>query len=208
MTIVHHLDPATLMSFAAGTLGEALSAAIAAHLDLCPTCRLEMRRLETLGGVLMQQLAPVSAAAPKPAANLPDAPAPVRLQGDDVLPRSVVSLVGGGLDRVSWSLVSPGVHVSRLPLSAGSDGTLVLIRIAAGQGIPEHGHGGTELTLVLSGSFRDRGGRYQRGDISDLDEEVEHQPVAEDECICLFASETKLKFKGILPRLLQPIVGI
>jgi RNA polymerase sigma-70 factor (ECF subfamily) len=36
MTITHHLDDATLMSFAAGALPAALSAVAAAHADMCP----------------------------------------------------------------------------------------------------------------------------------------------------------------------------
>lgn len=210
MTIVHHPDPATLMSFAAGTLSEALSAVIATHAEMCPFCRREMRRLEMLGGMLMGHVAPVSAEPPSVSAAMlaaPSRPEPVR---DGLLPPTVARLVGGGLDRVGWSVVSPGVHVARLPLSPGSDGLLVLIRIGGGKAIPEHGHGGAELTLVLDGSFTDKAGRFTRGDISDLDEEAEHQPVADmgADCICLFASETKLRFKGVLPRLLQPIIGI
>jgi putative transcriptional regulator len=210
MTIVHHPDPATLMSFAAGTLGEALSAAIATHVDLCPACRRESKRLDVLGGLLMQELAPVGVAAPTVTQTEAAAASPSRIVADAVLPPTLVRLLGGGLDRVRWSPVAPGVHVMRLPMSSGSDGILALIRIAAGRSIPEHSHGGSELTLVLSGSFRDETGRYHRGDIADLDDEIEHLPIADEgsECICLFASEAKLKYKGALPRLLQPIIGI
>lgn len=211
MTILHHPDPATLMSFAAGALSEALSAVIASHAEMCPSCRREVRRLEMVGGLLMGQVAPVPAAPPAVASSMLDtASRREPVAGDRVLPPTVARLVGGGLDRVGWSVVSPGVHVARLPLSPGSEGLLVLIRIGAGKVIPEHGHGGSELTLVLNGSFTDNAGRFARGDISDLDEDTEHIPVADmgAECICLFASETKLKFKGVLPRLLQPLIGI
>lgn len=210
MTIMHHPDPSTLMSFAAGSLGEALSAVVASHIDLCPTCRRETRRLEMLGGVLLGEVAPMAAAPP----HLPEAIPAVVHRPERVdeagLPATINRLVGGGLERVDWSFVSPGVHVSKLPLSASSEGLLMLIKIAAGRGIPEHGHGGSELTLVLKGSFTDKSGRFACGDVSDLDEDVEHEPVADldGECICLFASESKLKFKGVLPRLLQPIIGI
>jgi putative transcriptional regulator len=76
--------------------------------------------------------------------------------------------------------------------------------------VPEHGHGGAELTLVLTGSYSDATGRYHRGDVADLDEDVEHQPVVDPDgpCICLIASETKAKFRGMLARLLQPIIGV
>ena len=52
-TIMRHPDPATLMSFAAGTLAEPLAAVVAAHLDMCAACRAEVADLELLGAVLM-----------------------------------------------------------------------------------------------------------------------------------------------------------
>ena len=63
------------------------------------------------------------------------------------------------------------------PLPLAGAGKLRLLKVAPGHGIPEHGHGGAELTLVLRGSFHDETGRYARGDVADLDETVEHQPV-------------------------------
>jgi putative transcriptional regulator len=211
MTIQYHPDAATLMSYAAGSLGEALSAVVASHVEMCADCRTEIKRLEFLGALLLERVTPVTAEAPD-AARLAQPPAPFAnsVRGDGVLPAAIARLIGGGLDRVHWSTVAPGLQQAKLPLSKGSDGHLMLLRIGAGKRVPEHGHGGSELTLVLSGSYSDATGRYGRGDVADLDEDVEHQPVVdrECECICLIASETKAKFKGVLPRLLQPLVGI
>ena len=74
----------------------------------------------------------------------------------------------------------------------------------------EHGHGGEELTLVLQGAFRDKVGRFARGDIADLDEDTEHCPIIEvgETCICLYATEAPSHFKTFLGRLLQPFLGI
>ena len=71
----------------------------------------------------------------------------------------------------------PACGITALPLTGA--GKLRLLKVAPGHGIPEHGHGGAELTLVLRGSFHDETGRYARGDVADLDETVEHQPVAD-----------------------------
>ena len=60
MTITHHLDDATLMSFAAGALPDALSAVAAAHVAMCARCRREMASLESIGGALMAGLPPVA----------------------------------------------------------------------------------------------------------------------------------------------------
>jgi len=76
--------------------------------------------------------------------------------------------------------------------------------------MPDHGHGGAELTLVLDGAYSDVTGRYCRGDLQDVDETVEHSPVSDPSlgCVCLIASETKAKFKGVVGRLLQPWTGM
>ena len=75
-------------------------------------------------------------------------------------------------------------------LAWGQDGRsrLMLLRVAAGRPVPEHGHGGQELTLILSGAYRDRFGVFAaKGDIADHDEEVEHQPIAEPGAMIAFA---------------------
>lgn len=211
MTIAHHPDPATLMSFAAGNLVEPLSAVVASHAEMCAACRKDVRRLEVLGAVLLERVEPVAARAPE-LTDHPEAPRAFAnsVCSDGVLPAAIARLVGGGLDKVHWSTVAPGVQGCKLPVSRPGEGLLVLLKIGAGKRIPEHGHGGAELTLVLTGAYSDITGRYSRGDIADLDEATEHQPVVdpESECICLIAAETKAKFKGVIPRLLQPIIGV
>jgi len=85
-----------------------------------------------------------------------------------------------------------------------------LLRIGAGRAMPEHGHGGEEITLVLKGAYRDHIGRFAAGDVADLDEEIEHKPVVEgdQDCICLVATERPTRFKTLAARLMQPFVGI
>ena len=63
---------------------------------------------------------------------------------------------------------------------------------------------------MLRGAFQDETGRYGRGDVADLDESVEHRPVADAAagCICALACERPALFQGLLPRLLQPLFGL
>ena len=84
------------------------------------------------------------------------------------------------------------------------------MRIAGGSRLPEHGHGGSEMTLILRGSYSDELGRFAAGDVADLDTDTEHQPVVDpgEDCICLVALEAPARFKGAFARLLQPFVGI
>ena len=108
----------------------------------------------------------------------------------------------------AWRWLGPGVWDHPLPLTGA--GKLRLLKVAPGRGVPEHGHGGAELTLVLRGSFHDETGRYARGDVADLDETIEHQPVADpgaSDCICLVASETPERFRGLLARQWQRVRG-
>ena len=76
--------------------------------------------------------------------------------------------------------------------------------------MPDHGHQGMELTLVLQGAFRDEVDRFARGDLEIATEDLEHTPVADigEDCICLAATDAPLKFKSIIPRVMQPFLKI
>jgi putative transcriptional regulator len=95
-------------------------------------------------------------------------------------------------------------------LTADSQGSLRLLYIPPGKAVPEHGHQGQELTLVLQGSFSDSAGAFHRGDVEVAHDEIDHQPVAGpgEPCICLAATDAPLRFRALIPRLLQPIFRI
>jgi putative transcriptional regulator len=211
-TIRHHPDDATLMSFAAGSLTEALAAVVASHLDVCATCRRELRLMQQMGGALLEtlpapsldRLTPVMALH-RQEADVVARPVPNRQTAE--VPQSLARLVKTDLDNIPWRRLGVGVWHHRLPCSSGD---LRLLRVAAGRRMPEHGHGGSELTLMLRGSYHDETGTYQAGDVADLDDDIEHTPVAHAEtgCICLIASEKPAKFKGLISRLVQPLTGM
>jgi putative transcriptional regulator len=217
MPIMHHADASTLMSYAAGTLPEVLSAVVASHLALCPVCRQEFAVLELLGGVMMDGLPHTSlqTLTPKLSSQLEI----TTDEGDHVLaaiehagdvPAPLSRIVGSDLSSIQWKRLGFGVWHKSLPLSAGAKGDLRLIKVAPGQGMPEHGHGGSELTLILAGSYTDKIGRFETGDMADLDENVEHMPIADHQtgCICLVASEGPARFKGLFARIVQPYFGL
>ena len=224
LDIKHHLDPATLMAYSAGTLGEALSAVASAHIEMCPQCREEMRDLDMVGAMLLEASAPqgdpradfrtARPVAMPPAGTVvalphrhkPAAAPPI----ESVAPAAFAKRVGIDLDNVPWRRLGPGVWHYRIKLSTGAQGDLRLLKIAAGKRMPMHGHGGTELTLVLDGAYRDENGCYLGGDVQDIDGEVEHVPVADETlgCICIIASERPAHYKNIVNRLLQPLTGI
>lgn len=217
MPISHHLDDATLMSYASGTLPEALSAVVAAHLAVCPDCQEELRFHEAIGGALFNALqpSPHRAGAPGPSGFGPavvaamQAPVlePVRI---DTLPSDVPAplqdFVGHRLEDIPWRRLGLGVWHYPLPVKSPAGGDLRLLKVAPNCAMPDHGHGGSELTLVLQGAYSDKTGSYAAGDVADLDETIEHQPIADPTvgCICLIASEKPARFNGWLGRLIQP----
>jgi putative transcriptional regulator len=209
--ITHHLEGVTLMSFAAGALPAALSAVAAAHITMCERCRREVAAFERLGGVLIATLPPASLE--RSGLEVPDVSVPPRQrreasQAQGQVTLLLASLLDGELDAVRWRRLGLGVWHHRLPVKGS--GALGVIKVAPGRSVPEHGHGGAELTLVLHGSFRDATGQYQTGDVADLDETIEHRPVADPgpDCVCLVASEAPARFHGLFARLIQPLHGL
>lgn len=214
MTITHHPDVSTLMSYSAGSLAEPLAAVVASHAAICPQCRTEIARMEAVGAALFAALGPSECVRPAPLNSLRRAecdvePAPEKTVSGDV-PSPLVKMIGPHLRDIAWKRLGFGIWHLPMPLSPGTKGDLRLIKVAPGLMMPEHGHGGTELTLLLQGSYKDEFGHFQTGDISDLDENAEHQPVSDPQegCICLIASTERAKFKGLLARIVQPLTGM
>jgi len=95
-------------------------------------------------------------------------------------------------------------------LPTSGEATARLLYIPAGCAVPDHGHRGTELTLVLQGAFEDDVDHFGPGDIEVADESLDHTPVADigADCICLAATDAPLRFHSLLPRLAQPFLRI
>ena len=211
MTIKHHLSDQLLMAYAAGNLPEAFSLVVATHVSLCDACRAELASYEAVGGAVLEtetaEMSEASLEACLARLGQPEAPVkPSPRRG--VLPAPLADYVGGDLDKVRWKPLGMGVRQAILPTCKGASARLLYI--PAGQSVPDHGHRGLELTLVLQGAFRDDSARFGPGDVEIADEADEHTPVAEAgvDCICLAATDAPLRFMGLVPRLLQPIFRI
>ena len=218
----HHLDDATILRYASGDLDEAFLVVVASHLSYCEECRHAVHTAEAVGGNLLDA---TDEAALSPDAlqrmmnaldGTPDETSNIhrlalrRTRDQETVPLPLQRLIGSSLDDIDWKLVAPGVRKYAIELPSGPQSALYMLKISGGKKVPEHGHGGSEMTLVLSGAYTDDLGRFGPGDIADLDEDLEHQPqVAPGQpCICLVATEAPTRFKGVFSRLLQPVVGI
>ena len=214
-TIKHHLTDALLMSYAAGTLDEGFSLVVATHVSMCDECRARLESFEAVGGSLVNECDEVALsedaldatfalidAAPKVAL------APRVSASDDVFPLPLQDYVGGDLAAVQWRPVGGGVKQAVLK-TVGQD-KVRLLSIPGGMAMPDHGHRGLELTMVLQGAFEDADGHFGRGDVEVADEDLHHTPVAVagETCICLAATDAPLRFKGLMPRIAQPFLGI
>lgn len=215
MEIRHHLSDEILMDYAAGSLPEAFSLVAAVHLSMCDACRSQAMALEALGGAVLEDnfgSAMSDGALDAVMARLGSVPeprvAPPRRMARGVFPKPLAEYVGGDLDAVKWRSVGKGVK--QAILAAGREGSVRLLRIPGGVAVPDHGHRGLELTLVLQGAFADETGRFGPGDVETAGSDLEHVPVAEpgEDCICLAATDAPLRFKGMLPRLAQQLFRI
>jgi putative transcriptional regulator len=205
--IRHHLTDQLLMAYAAGTLPEAFSLVAATHVSLCDDCRARLGAYEAVGGAVLEDgVAEMAAGVEACLARAVPERRPARRQG--VLPGPLADYVGGGVEAVKWRALGMGVRQAILPTARSASARLLYI--PAGVAVPDHGHRGMELTLVLQGAFRDSEDRFGVGDLEIAGQELEHIPVAEPgtDCICLAATDAPLRFKEWVPRVLQPLFRI
>ncbi|MCC6204190.1 MAG: cupin domain-containing protein [Hyphomicrobiales bacterium] len=216
MTQNHHVSDELLLSYEAGSLAEGWSLAVATHMASCALCRAKARQAATVGGALLETMetAPLRAGSlaetlrridALPAAAPPPLAAPPR--GD--VPAPLRDYIGADLDALPWRKLGTSVHQILIPTGARQT-SVRLLRIAAGLPVPEHGHRGLELTVILRGALVDDEKRFEVGDIEEAHDGLQHQPRAGDdgECICLAVTDAPLRFKSLLMRLAQPILKI
>lgn len=209
--IAHHPSDDSLAHYAAGNLAAGPRLVIATHLSGCPECRARVRAFEAVGGALIDECAladlppdgldrvfariaaPELHCAKTLPVHHPELPAPLRHYP-----------IG------PWRFVHPGLRWRRVTMPEAPEANVIMLKVGAGQKVPQHTHTGTEYTQVITGSFSDAFGRYRAGDCVEADEDVDHQPVVDldGECICLAAVEGRLRLDSWVGRMLQPLIGI
>lgn len=217
MTINHHPPEDLLADFAAGLLDEADRLVISVHAAHCERCQRFIGAIEHLAGTALEQATPVamadnafatimaridepeSASTPATASSRPVPPI------DDDLPEILRHFRFGKSRRVA-----PGVKLQPIVLPGADKSRAFLLWSAPGTRMLEHSHTGTELTLVLKGSFSHQGGEYRPGDFDFGDGEVDHQPIvgSDEPCLCLVAMSGDLQMHGWLGRLISPFVRL
>ena len=212
MTVKHVLNDQLAMGYAAGALPEAFDIVVAAHLSLSDESRALVSSYEAVGACVMEECDSVELKSDAFAATLG------RIKSSDtviekpgpkgVLPEPIQKYLGGDLEKMKWKSLGGGVKQAIIPTNDTAQARLLFI--PAGQSVPDHGHRGMELTLVLQGSFADEVDEFARGDLEIANEDLNHQPIAsmDADCICIAATDAPLRFNSLLPRLLQPFFKI
>jgi putative transcriptional regulator len=201
--IRHHPSDTTLMAYAAGRLPLPHARVLAVHLSACPRCNGEVRRMEEIGGALLEDLLPV--------ALRPDALSHTLARlGEAASEPSSIPVTLEALAVGRWWWLGPGIRLMPLQRRDASQTRLDLIRVAPGVALPAHGHTGPETACILQGGYSDETGEYSAYDIAESDGDLDHVPVASPgpDCICLIATTGRLRGHTWLSRLVQPLIGV
>jgi putative transcriptional regulator len=212
--ITHHPDTRILNEFAAGSLPLAPSVCVSVHLHYCEHCQRQEQQLNEMGAGLFDHLAPqqVDDALLEGVMARLDEPAPLTheqrvVEGEK--PPLVQRLMSGDYQDLEWQRMGSSLQISRLRTGDPSN-EFALYHIKAGGSIPRHSHRGTELTLVLEGSFSDEEGIYQQGDFLERDAAHTHTPTAAQtaDCICIGVLDAPIRFKAWNYRMLNPFLKL
>jgi len=218
--IKHHASVETLAEYAAGQIDEASMVVISTHVSLCQKCRDIVYDMEALGGICLEDAEAVAMSDNALATfwKIADNTVPYNkdastVAANDTRPEVALPLsayLPGGLEKVNWRPVAPGISQSIIEAEGYRRNSLRLLKINPGTKIPTHSHGSQELTMILRGAYRDQTGEFVEGDLADLDGSHTHSPEAfgDEPCICLIATSAPLVFKDMVGKVIQPFVGL
>lgn len=212
----HHPSDDIIMRCAAGTLDAGARLVVRTHMFFCQTCTQRLANAEAIGGAYLCDLPPVAMSPHALSQTLAalDEEGPVLAAPHRSRPAWPAHVAWPsaltGVDIGPWRRLAPGVQWARVRADGPSDQTVFLLQAKGGKVLPLHGHSGPEYTCVLAGSFSDASGWYGPGDMAALGDDDDHQVIAgpEDACICLIAVTGRLRPRGWINRLLQPLIGL
>jgi len=208
-----------LVSYAAGALSDAQAFLVASHLAYHPSLKGKVSDAEAVGGALLEGITPadmaddafddILARLDMPA-NDETSAAPQVQTTDTDLPSLLQERLGGSLEDLKWRMMGPGMKQHRLASYENGE-KLWLLRAKGGTEMPVHDHRGTELTLVLRGSYRVGSQHYTPGLLEIADQDLaDHQPIIDDgeDCICLVVTDAPIRLQSMIGRMVQPFIGL
>lgn len=198
MNPVHHPSNEILAAYASGVTEPGFGLVVGVHVQQCRACQARVSAFEAASGEALGAL---------PAADV----------GEDALTRTLAKLgaaptAGAAVDRrpamerlplkrKKW--IAPGVWVAAVDTPHAPENRVYVLHVGPGRPTARHSHSGMEYCTVLKGAFRDATGVYAAGDFAAADDALTHLPVVEgnEPCICLFATEGRLRPHGFLGQL-------
>ena len=212
MNITNCPDESWLVSYSGGGIPPSVKLILQAHLAVCPKCRSALKLADHLGGQFMFDSDGEAAerfVAPLPEVGFkPEESVEWRKEERVDLTQVFNKYVGNHIDGFQWRRAGKGLKVCKLSEEDGY--RLLMLRAEPGTVLPEHRHEGSELTLILKGSYFCEDTIFRAGDVDDADNSSPHQPIVtnDSECVCISAIDGPLKLAGPLQRMMQPFLGI
>ena len=211
--IKNHPPTQFLADYSAGSLSLAPAISVTTHMQFCDQCREAVSGLNALGGELLSDSEGVEISSslladtldqldaqlddtPYSSVAVPDANPLADTDLANEIPDYLHKFVGRSA--LNWRSLSSSVSVA--PITVGeTEYELALHRIEAGGRTPIHDHQGTEVTVVLKGTFSDEQGMYHEGDFLIREAGDVHQPIAaqNESCVCLSVLSAPIKLTGI-----------
>ncbi|MCJ9754378.1 ChrR family anti-sigma-E factor [Neorhizobium sp. BETTINA12A] len=199
--------------YVSGSLPEPAHVLVGSHLEMhSPSAKLAGIMEEYAGDALnVTPPVPLSDAKRRLAEIFASAPPPEhrpRIFGKSKLPASLRAYVGADLADIKWKTKLPGLRHHVIEKSKEVETSFLWVR--PGRALPQHGHHGLELTLVLEGEFHDHRGNFGEGDVSVADETLDHRPIAgkRGPCLCFSVLFAPIALSGSTLRLLGDIIGL
>jgi putative transcriptional regulator len=95
------------------------------------------------------------------------------------------------------------VWVAAVDTPHAAHNRVYVLSVAKGMVSARHQHSGAEYCTVLQGAYRDEIGTFAAGDFAAADVEFNHQPIVHGQqaCVCVFATEGRLKAQSWVGRL-------
>jgi putative transcriptional regulator len=193
----HHPSDDILTAYASGALEPGFGLVVGAHLEGCAQCRARVGQFESASGAALGELPQADVGADA----LANVMARLDAQQPAAAPDTRPLLERLSLKPKKW--IAPGVWVAAVDTPHAAENRVYLLSVAPGKPAARHAHSGAEFCTVLKGAYRDEVGRFAAGDFAAAYEDLNHLPVVEGEedCICLFATEGRLKAQGLIAQL-------
>jgi putative transcriptional regulator len=193
----HHPSDDILTAYAAGALEPGFGLVVGAHVQTCSVCSARVGVFEAASGAALEDMAPS-----EPSGDaLSQVMARLGAQ-EPALALDTRPLLGRlPLRPKKW--VAPGVWVAGVDTPHAPQNRVYLLSVSPGMPTARHEHDGLEFCTVLKGAYRDELGLFTAGDFAAAESDLNHQPVVQGDeaCVCLFATEGRLRPQGLLGRL-------